>query len=355
MPQILIANGDRNGCVVGGSLGPMGGKVVTIVSSFLDHRSGTGRSSTRTVCDLSDRGRIADPSRFQWHRFVSGKFAALRILTRNPLVGIAVTSIASFTLVMAIWPLAPARHRVSYPQPIPAESSATDRQSIQWSHRVVTSDNVDGFRKRLLDAQQPKASANVGWVRWRSEVAAFYAKTEQDRVASKENASEPPLRLASHTNSEPSSNESKNASKWAAFWQSETARTNKWLAGYERANADRIAMFANSIEVSALPMSWPTQAWAWAIGVALMVAITGWTWVETCPARRLELASLGISEQKEEASLPQDEGENWTEMAFRAEWVAVTQPAGVWLRRTAALSLVVAASVLVLIRAIGVA
>ncbi|HBE65275.1 MAG TPA: hypothetical protein DDX19_21455 [Rhodopirellula baltica] len=49
MPQILIANGDRNGCVVGGSLGPTGGKVVTIVSSFLDHRSGTDRSSRWTV------------------------------------------------------------------------------------------------------------------------------------------------------------------------------------------------------------------------------------------------------------------------------------------------------------------
>lgn len=298
--------------------------------------------------------QTADPSHFQWHRFVSGKFAALRILTRNPHVGIAVTSIACFTLVMAIWPPRPTQHRVSYPQAVRNETSAADLNATEWSHRIVTSDNVDGFRKRLLDAQQPKASANVGWVRWRSEVAAFYAKTEQDRVASKENASEPPLRLASHTNSEPSSNESKNASKWAAFWQSETARTNKWLAGYERANADRIAIFANSIEVSALPMSWPIRAWAWAIGVALMVAITGWTWVETCPARRLELASLGISEQKEEASRAQDEGENWTEMAFRAEWVAVTQPAGVWLRRTTAVCLVIAASLLVAVRVLGI-
>ncbi|EMI28978.1 hypothetical protein RESH_00483 [Rhodopirellula europaea SH398] len=45
MPQILMANGARDDGVVGGSLGPTGGKVVTIVSSFLDHRSGTDRST----------------------------------------------------------------------------------------------------------------------------------------------------------------------------------------------------------------------------------------------------------------------------------------------------------------------
>ncbi|EMI28980.1 hypothetical protein [Rhodopirellula europaea] len=295
----------------------------------------------------------ADPSHFQWHRFVSGKFAALRILTRNPLVGIAVTSIASFTLVMAMWPPQPTQHRVSYPRALRHVVSAGKPNATEWSHRIVANDNVDGFRKRLLNAQHPKASANVGWVRWRSEVAAFYAKAEQDRVASNENASESPLRLASHTTSDPSSNEFENTSKWAAFWQSETARTNEWLAGYERANADRIAMFAKSIEVNTLPMSWPARAWAWAIGVALMVAVTAWTWLEACPVRRLELASLGIGDQRAE---PADGSESdWTEMAFRAEWVAVSQPVGVWLRRTAAVSLVVAASVLVLIRAIGIA
>lgn len=302
--------------------------------------------------------QTADPSHFQWHRFVSGKFAALRILTRNPHVGIAVTSIACFTLMMAIWPPRPTQHRVSYPQAVRNETSAADLNATEWSHRIVTSDNVDGFRKRLLDAQQPKASANVGWVRWRSEVAAFYAKAAQDRVALNESDQESPLRLASHSmpdsSAEQSLEKSTAASKWPTFWQSETERTNEWLAGYERANADRIAMFANSIEVSELPMSWPIRAWAWAIGVALMVAITGWTWVESCPARRLELASLGISEQKEEASLPQDKGENWTEMAFRAEWVAVTQPAGVWLRRTTAVCLVIAASLLFAVRVLGI-
>ncbi|MEP6170207.1 MAG: hypothetical protein ABJ208_16015 [Rhodopirellula bahusiensis] len=349
MPQILIANGDRDGCVVGGSLGPDGGKVVTIVSSFLDHRSGTGRSSTRTVCDLSDRDRIAGPSRFQWHRFVSGKFAALRILTRNPLVGIAVTSIASFMLAIAIWPPEPARQRVSYPQSVHAKSSAANHSDTEWSHRVVTSDNVDGFRKRLLDAQQPKASANVGWVRWRSEVAAFYANAEQSRIAANESDSESPLRLASHSTSEPPPK----ASKWATFWRSETTRTNEWLAGYERANADRIALFAKSIEVKKLATSWPLQAWMWATGVALMVAITGWTWADSSPVRRLELASLGIGDQ--EAKAAEGSEADWTAMTFRAEWVAVTQPAGVWLRRTVAVSLVVAAGVLVIVRVLGVA
>ncbi|WDQ18074.1 hypothetical protein PSR62_05840 [Rhodopirellula sp. P2] len=289
----------------------------------------------------------------------------MRILTRNPLVGIAVTSIASFTLVMAIWPPQPTRHRVSYPQPAaavlpadapaganaPADRNDTAHHPPVWSHRVVTSDNVEGFRQRLLEAQHPKASANVGWVRWRSEVAAFYAKAEQNQLASHESDSESPLRLASHSTSAPSFEA---PSKWVAFWQRETTRTNEWLAGYERANAERIAMFAKSIEVNALPMSWPTRAWAWAIGVALMVALTGWTWLDASPVRRLELASLGIGDQKREALQSQDEGDNWTEMAFRTEWVAVTQPAGVWLRRTAAVCLVIAAGVLVVVRVLGI-
>ncbi|KLU03534.1 putative transmembrane protein [Rhodopirellula islandica] len=312
-----------------------------------DHQDGRSR-------DFCEHVRTADPSHFQWHRFVSGKFAALRILTRNPLVGIAITSIASFTLVMAIWPPQPSRHRVSYPQPVRAGSSETGPNANVWSHRVVTGDNVDGFRTRLLDAQQPKASANVGWVRWRSEVAAFYAKAEQNQVASHESDSESPLRLASHSTSDSTSQPPSKASKWAAFWQSETTRTNEWLAGYERANAERIAMFAKTIEVNTLPISWPTRAWAWAIGVALMVAISGWTWLDASPVRRLELASLGIRDQKAEALQSPDKGDNWTEMAFRAEWVAVTQPAGVWLRRTAAVSLVVAAGVLVVVRVLGI-
>lgn len=270
------------------------------------------------------------------------------------------TSVASFTLVMAIWPPRPTQLRVEFPQTNvsraassqAATGNAKDTATATWSQRVMAKDNLEGFRQRLMQAQQPKASANVGWVRWRSEVAEFYATAEQSRgdttargdMTDQDAAS--PVKFASH-----SKQASPKRAAWADFWAAEKQRTNEWLEGYEQANRERIELFAQSIRVEPLPISWPSRAWYWATGIGLAVAISGWLWADAFPARQLKPASLGFDsgdniERSESTS-------DWAEMAFRTEWVAVRQPTGVWARRLAGSGVIAVATVVVAARVMG--
>lgn len=288
---------------------------------------------------------------------VLGKFAAMKSSKsssdlemqngRNPsrwgrsALVVAIAAVSSFVLVVASWPMGPDRRVVTFPDALDGRDATT---LTQW----VDAENVTRFRDDLIRRQQPKAHGRVGFVRWRGEVAEYYAEYEA-AADDRQPAGEPPVQLAGHVRpSEASRAGDTSASRWQSFWQSESQRASQWLEHYDATHQQRVQTFADSIVVASMPPSWPAATWVWAMIVATTVGWVAWYWCHQQPIRTWEQAFAGMSAE-DEAARNLARGA-WTPMEFRAEWVTVRQSWGVHARRILASALVVAAVAVVAIR-----